>query len=78
MASDPYGIVLALGLGFRRLSVPVSLLPLARAVIRRVDVSRATALASDALGLDSAGAVRQSAQRAFGPTLSSLWPDHDL
>jgi phosphotransferase system enzyme I (PtsI) len=77
MASDSYGIVLALGLGFRQLSVPVSLLPLARAIIRRVDTSLAATIAREALDLDSAAAVRQRVVRSFGRELSSLWADHD-
>ncbi len=75
MASDSYGIVLALGLGFRQLSVPVSLLPLARAIVRRVDTSLAATVAREALDLDSVVSVRQRVLRSFGTELSSLWAE---
>jgi signal transduction protein with GAF and PtsI domain len=56
MASDPFGAVLLLGLGYRRLSVSPPAIPLIKWVIRNVPASAARAAAGQALeATDAAG-----------------------
>jgi len=78
MAADPVSLGLALGLGYRQISVPVSLVPLARAVIRNVDLGAAAEVAREALDCVSADAVRELLLERLGPALGSLWKDHGL
>ncbi|MGB8329486.1 MAG: putative PEP-binding protein [Polyangiales bacterium] len=73
MVADPVGLGLALGLGYREISVPVSVVPLARAVVRHIDLRTAEAVARDALRCDSARAVRSLVERRLSASLSVLW-----
>lgn len=77
MCVDPIGLALALGLGFRTLSVPVSAMPLARAVVRAVDLTVASDTARRALECSSVEAVRTLALAEFGPELNTLWLEGD-
>lgn len=72
MAADPVGLGLAVGLGYRRISVPASVVPLARAVIRKVDLATAKEAAADALGCKSPKQVRDLALDRFGAELGAL------
>ncbi|MBT8468929.1 MAG: hypothetical protein KJN97_09285, partial [Deltaproteobacteria bacterium] len=78
MAADPVSLGLALGLGYRQVSVPVSAVPLARAVIRNIDLGAATEVARQALDCVSADAVRELLLERLGPALGTLWEDHGL
>ncbi|MDH3655939.1 MAG: phosphoenolpyruvate--protein phosphotransferase [Myxococcales bacterium] len=78
MAADPVSLGLALGLGYRQVSVPVSVLPLARAVIRNIDLEAAAEVAREALECVSAHAVRQLLLERLGPSLGALWKDQGL
>ena len=69
---------LALGLGYRQISVPVSVVPLARAVIRNIDLGAAAEVAQEALECVSAEAVRQLLLARLGPALGALWKDQGL
>ena len=73
MAADPMGLGLALGLGYRKISVPASVVPLARAVIRNVDLATAAEAAAEALGCASSKEVRALALNRFGKELGALW-----
>ena len=73
MATDPIGLTLALGLGYRRVSVPVRAIPLARAVIRSIDVGTATRTAAEAIACRTVDEVRDLAVSRFGRELESLW-----
>jgi phosphoenolpyruvate-protein phosphotransferase len=73
MAADPVALGLALGLGYRQISVPVSVLPLARAVVRNLDLGVATEVARDALQCESAGEVRALLLERLEPQLGALW-----
>ena len=73
MAADPLSLGLAIGLGFRQVSVPVSVVPLARAVIRRTTVQLAREVAEAALECDSAVAVRALLTDRLGAELDPLW-----
>ena len=64
---------LAVGLGFRSFSVPVRSLPLAHAVIRRIDVGLASRVAAEALDCETAEAVEALASERLGPRLDPLW-----
>ena len=73
MAADPVSLGLALGLGYRQVSVPVSFVPLARAVIRNIDLEAAGQAARDALECVSADAVRELLLERLAPSLGGLW-----
>lgn len=72
MAADPLALGLAAGLGFRAVSVPVSVVSLARAVIRNVDLAIAREVADKALEVESATAVRTLLNDRFGVHLDPL------
>lgn len=78
MAADPVSLGLALGLGYRQLSVPVSVLPLVRAVVRHLDLDAAAEVARQALECVSADAVRELLLERLGPALGDLWKDQGL
>lgn len=78
MAADPVALGLALGLGYRQISVPVSVVPLARAVIRNVDLQAAAEVARDALECSSADAVRRLVVDRLGKHLGALWKEQGI
>lgn len=78
MAADPVALGLALGLGYRQISVPVSVVPLARAVIRNVDLGAAAEVARRALASSSAGAVRELVLEGLGEELGALWQEQGI
>jgi phosphoenolpyruvate-protein kinase (PTS system EI component) len=78
MAADPVALCLALGLGYRQISVPVSVVPLARAVIRNVDLRTATEVARDALACSSADAVRELVVDRLDEDLGALWKEQGI
>ncbi len=77
MAASPVALGLALGLGFRSVSVPVSVVPLARAVIRNVNLESVSAVAAEALDCESAAAVRALLTNRLGEHLDPLWKSGD-
>ncbi|NOY92708.1 MAG: phosphoenolpyruvate--protein phosphotransferase [Deltaproteobacteria bacterium] len=78
MASDPIALPLVLGLGYRRLSVPLSSRPLVREVARRVRLEQARELATEALGVATAEEVRALLVAGFGAQLGELWREEGL
>lgn len=78
MAADPVALCLVLGLGYREVSVPVSVVPLVRAVIREVDLQVAVDVAREALRCGSAGAVRQLVIDRFDEDLGALWNEQGI
>jgi len=78
MAADPVALCLALGLGYRQISVPVRVVPLVRAVIRNVDLRVAAEVAQDALQCGSADAVRQLVLDRLDEDLGSLWKEQGI
>ncbi|KPK13731.1 MAG: hypothetical protein AMJ62_14425 [Myxococcales bacterium SG8_38] len=73
MAAHPLALSLALGLGYREISVPIRLLPLARAVVRSVDIELAGPLAHDALSCESAEDVRLLVTDRMGEGFDPAW-----
>ena len=73
VATNPIALGLMTGLGFRSVSVPVTALPLARAVIRRVDLGLASQVANDALACETSDGVEELLQERLGPRLDPLW-----
>jgi phosphotransferase system enzyme I (PtsI) len=73
MASDPLALSLALGLGFRSISVPVSVVPLARAVVRNLELEKARSVAQDALACESASEVRRLLTETLSKDVDPLW-----
>jgi len=78
MAADPVALCLALGLGYRQISVPVSVVPLVRAIIRNVDLQAAAAVASDAMKCTSADAVRALVVDRLDTHLGALWKEQGV
>ena len=78
MAADPMALGLVLGLGFRHVSVPVSMVPLARAVVRNVHLQLAADVADAALECASADAVRELLIDRLGERLDPLWKDRGI
>ena len=78
MAANPFALPIVLGLGFRQLSLPISALPLARAVSASVDLAHATDVARRALECDSAQAVRLLVHDAFKSDLRSIWTEAEI
>jgi phosphotransferase system enzyme I (PtsI) len=78
MAADPVALGLALGLGYRQVSVPVSVVPLARAIIRSVDLRTATEVAHDALRCESADGVRELVVDRLDAHLGNLWKEQGI
>jgi len=78
MAADPVALGLALGLGYREISVPVSVVPLARAVVHNIDLAAAESAAHDALGCDSADAVRALLVERLDACLGALWREQGI
>jgi len=73
MAADPFALGVALGLGYREISVPVSVVPLVRAVVRNIDLGAAEEVAREALRCDSARAVRALVAERLNASLGALW-----
>jgi phosphotransferase system enzyme I (PtsI) len=78
MACDPVALCVALGLGYRHVSVPVSVVPLARALIRNLDLQIAEDLAREALECPSAVAVRNLAVDRLGEHIGPSLRDQGL
>jgi phosphoenolpyruvate-protein phosphotransferase (PTS system enzyme I) len=78
MAADPVALPIVLGLGYRRLSVPVSFIGLAREMVRRLSASDARRAAEEALALSTAGEVRHLVFERFGPALADLWEEQGI
>ncbi len=78
MASDPVGLGLALGLGYRKFSVPASVVPLAHGVIRSVDTSAVEQAANEALDANSASEVRQLLVDRLREPLGKVWREQGL
>ncbi|MEM9071285.1 MAG: phosphoenolpyruvate--protein phosphotransferase [Myxococcota bacterium] len=78
MAADPIALPVVLGLGYRRLSVPTVSLPFAQELVRRVDASQLTALATEVLDLESAVASRAHVRAQLEDTLGSLWSEQGV
>ncbi len=78
LAADPVALCVALGLGYREISVPVRVVPLARAVIRNVDLRTAAEVARDALECGSAEAVRALVLDRLDDDLGTLWKQQGI
>jgi phosphotransferase system enzyme I (PtsI) len=77
MAANPLALGLALGLGFRSVSVPVSVVPLARAVIANLDLKRAESVAEDALLCGSSDEVLRLLEEQLANAIDPLWKPHE-
>jgi phosphotransferase system enzyme I (PtsI) len=75
MAADAFVLPIVIGLGFRRLSVPVSALPLVREVLRRVDTELARSVAARALECATADEAVWLVASHFGRDLGDLWSE---
>jgi phosphotransferase system enzyme I (PtsI) len=75
MAANPFVLPVVLGLGYRRLSVPVSTLPLVREVLRRIDSAQSAALAQSALECATADEVAELIRGRFSTALGELWAE---
>lgn len=78
MASDPFALPIVLGLGFRTLSMPTASIPLANAIIQRVDSADAETAAAEALTLPDAASVQELVRQRFAGALSELWAEEGI
>jgi phosphoenolpyruvate-protein phosphotransferase (PTS system enzyme I) len=78
MAADPVALPLVIGLGYRRLSVPVSFIGVAREMVGRIASHDARALAVEALTLPTAGEVRRLLLERFCASLGDLWEEQGI
>jgi phosphotransferase system enzyme I (PtsI) len=77
VATSPTGLGLMVGLGFRSVSVPVTAVRLARAVVRRIDLGLASRVASDALDCETSDAVESLLDERLAPRLDPLRKQRD-
>lgn len=75
LACDVVGLPLVVGLGYRRLSVPIAEAALVAEVVRRIDTRAAKLLVLDALALGSAAEVKALVVDRFGDALAPLWSE---
>jgi len=78
MAADPLALPIAIGLGYRELSVPLAAIPLAREAIRRIDAAMVTGLAADAIRCATAQEVRRLVLAALADDLGELWREQGI
>lgn len=78
MAADALSVPIVLGLGYEQLSVDVGYLPLARAIIERIDIGLARETASLALACATTAEVKALIQERFRPTLGDLWDEQGI
>jgi phosphoenolpyruvate-protein kinase (PTS system EI component) len=78
LASHPLAIPLLVGLGYRALSMVPADLPLAREVVRRIDVETAERAAARALGASSADELGLVVVEEVGPLLRDLLEEEGL
>ena len=78
MAADPVALPLVLGLGFRRLSVPLAALPFVHETVRRVDVGALGRLVEAALAQDGAAEVRALVRETLASDLGGLWAEQGV
>jgi len=78
MAADTRALPLVMGLGYDHLSVDVGYLPLARAIIERIDISIARSVAQEALDCASTDDVKRLIRDRFSAVLGDLWAEQGL
>ncbi|MBX3250080.1 MAG: phosphoenolpyruvate--protein phosphotransferase [Myxococcales bacterium] len=78
MAADPLALPVVLGIGFRRLSVPLASLPFVAEGVRRLDGASLAALAADAARASSAAEVRALVRERLSGVLGSLWTEQGI
>ncbi len=78
MAADPLALPVVLGLGYEQLSVDVGYLPLARAIIERIEIDLARSAAQAALGCVTTSEVRAVLIDRFRSSLGDLWSEQGM
>jgi phosphoenolpyruvate-protein kinase (PTS system EI component) len=78
MAADTRALPLVMGLGYDHLSVDVGYLPLARAIIERIDMTVARSAAQEALTCASTDEVKTLIRERFLAVLGDLWTEQGL
>lgn len=78
MAADPVALPVVIGLGYRRLSVPVAFFGLAREIVRRLRCDQAREAAEAALELPTAADVRSLVLERFCDVLGDLWEEQGI
>jgi phosphotransferase system enzyme I (PtsI) len=75
MAADPLAVPVLLGLGYDQLSVDVGYLPLARAIIERIEMPLAVSTTRDALLCATTAEVKALIVDRFRGALSDIWAE---
>jgi phosphotransferase system enzyme I (PtsI) len=78
MAADPLALPVALGLGFRRLSIPVGTIGVVRAIVCAIRGDRARDVAAEALACTTADEVRDLVVEAFRDELGEIWREQGV
>jgi len=78
MAADPFALPIVLGLGYTMLSMPCAAIPLANAIVRRIDAVEARAAAEEALTLPDAESVHALVRARFSDALGDLWAEEGI
>jgi len=75
MAADPLAVPVLLGLGYEQLSVDVGYLPLARAIIERIEMPLAVETTREALSCATTAEVKALIVERFRASLGDLWTE---
>jgi multiphosphoryl transfer protein len=75
MAADPLAVPVLLGLGYDQLSVDVGYLPLARAIIERIEMPLAVSTTREALLCATTAEVKALIVERFHGALSDIWAE---
>ncbi len=78
MAADAFALPIVIGLGYRHLSMPTAAIPMAHAIVERIDTRAAASVAKAALELPDVESVHELVRESFGETLGDLWEAQGL
>jgi phosphotransferase system enzyme I (PtsI) len=78
MAADPLALPVAVGLGFRRLSIPVGTIGVVRAIVCAIRADRARDVVVEALACTTAEEVRNLVIEAFRDDLGEIWREQGV
>jgi len=78
MAADAIALPLVLGLGYTQLSVDVGYLPLARAILERIDMDQAREASRQALTCATTAEVKALVVERFKGALGDLWDEQGM
>lgn len=78
LAAHPMAIPVLVGLGYRSLSVPPVAIPVAREVLRRIEIRRCEELARDCLDCGTGAEVERRVGREMRDDLGDIWEEQGI